>query len=227
VGLRWWLLVSVLFSAAAFAQLTVQRVPGRLGEQASTWNASPQPQSSWQAKKLVATTATAGLPSSFGSTVAPKSEFTLADVPPERLAATRKMLGELHARSNEEGAIVVDLPGDVLFDFDKHDLRADALPVLDRIVGLLDAFPARALVVGGHTDAKGSDAYNDALSQRRAESVRRYLAERDDVKTRIYDVRGFGKKRPVAPNVHSDGSDDPAGRQKNRRVEIVLRPIQS
>ena len=58
MGLRWWLLVSVLFSAAAFAQLTVQRVPGRLGEQASTWKASPQPQSSWQAKKLVATTAT-------------------------------------------------------------------------------------------------------------------------------------------------------------------------
>lgn len=208
--------------------LTLQRVPERLGEQASTWTESAQPVSTWQAKRLESTVTAAGPSSTFGSAAAPKSEFALADVPPERLEATKRMLVELHARSGEEGAVVVDLPGDVLFDFDRSELRADAFPVLDRVVALLAAFPSRAAVVDGHTDAKGGDAYNDALSRRRAESVQRYLAERDAAaKTRQYDVQGHGRRRPVAPNTRSDGSDDPAGRQKNRRVEIVLRSIQS
>lgn len=222
------LLAAVLCGASASAQaLTVQRVPARLGEQASTWNESLQPASTWRAKRLESTMAVAGPASTFGSAATPKSEFALADVPRERLEATRRMLGELQARPGARGAIIVDLPGDVLFDFDKSDLRADALPVLDRVVALLAAFPARGVAVGGHTDSKGSDEYNDALSRRRAESVHRYLAERDGIAARAYDVRGFGEKRPVAPNQHADGSDDPAGRQKNRRVEIVLDPVQS
>lgn len=225
------IVLSVVALCGAFASaqaLTVQRVPQRLGEQASTWDESPQPQSTWQVRNLETTMATDGPASTFGSAATPKSEFALADVPPERLEATKRTLGELHARPGDDGAVVVDLPGDVLFDFDKSDLRADALPVLDRVVALLAAFPARSAVIGGHTDAKGGDAYNEALSQRRAESVRRYLAERDAAAhARRYDVHGYGERRPVAPNAHPDGSDDPAGRQKNRRVEIVLKPVQS
>lgn len=227
--------LAVLLSSAAMCgvfacaqALTVQRLPQRLGEQASTWSESPQPASTWQARRLESAVAADGPASTFGAATTPESEFALADVAPERLEATKRTLGELHARSAEGDAVVVDLPGDVLFDFDQSDLRADALPVLDRVVALLAAFPARAAVVGGHTDAKGGDAYNDALSRRRAESVHRYLAERDAAASaRRYDVRGYGKRRPVAPNAHADGSDDPAGRQKNRRVEIVLKPIPS
>lgn len=216
---------AVLCGAFASAQaLTVQRVPQRLGEQASTWSESPQPASTWQAKRLESTMAADGPASTFGSATTPKSEFALADVAPERLEATKRTLGELHARPGDDGAVLVDLPGDVLFDFDKSDLRADAMPVLDRVVELLAAFPARAVAVGGHTDAKGGDAYNDALSLRRAQSVHRYLAAHDAATARSYDVRGFGRKQPVAPNAHADGSDDPAGRQRNRRVEIALRP---
>lgn len=227
MSLRIVLLAAALFGASAQAQLTVKRVPGKLGEQASSWAESPQPSSLWQEKGIASTTAKGGPASSLSAAAVPKSEFALADVPPERLEAARRMLGELSARADAQGAIVVDLPGDVLFDFDKYDLRADAVPVLDRIVGLLAEFPARSVAVGGHTDSKGDDAYNDVLSHRRAETVRRYLSERDAAKTRVFDVHGFGEKQPVAPNAHADGSDDPQGRQKNRRVEIVLRPVQS
>lgn len=221
------LLAAALSAAPVHAQLIVERVPTRLGERPSTWNESPQPPSLWQEKGIASATATGGPASSLAPAAVPKSEFALADVPPERLDATRKMLGELQARADARGAIVVDLPGDVLFDFDKYDLRADALPVLDRIVGLLAAFPARSVAVNGHTDSKGEDAYNDVLSRRRAETVHHYLHERDASPARAFDVRGFGEKEPVAPNTRADGSDDPQGRQKNRRVEIVLRPVQS
>lgn len=221
------LFAAVSFGASAQAQLIVERVPARLGEQASSWTESPQPQSLWQEKGIASTTTAGGPASTLAPAAVPKSEFALADVAPQRLDATRKMLSEFEARPDAQGAIVIDLPGDVLFDFDKYDLRADALPVLDRIVGLLAAFPARSVAVNGHTDSKGDDAYNDVLSRRRAETVHRYLHERDSAQARAFDVRGFGEKQPAAPNTHADGSDDPQGRQKNRRVEIVLRPVQS
>lgn len=225
--MRFVLFASALLGASAQAQLIVERVPARLGERASSWTVSPQPQSLWQEKGIASATVVGGPASTLAPAAVPKSEFALADVAPERLGATRKMLGELQARPDVQGAIVVDLPGDVLFDFDKYDLRADGLPVLDRVVGLLAAFPERSVAVKGHTDSKGEDAYNDVLSQHRAETVHRYLRERDSAQARAFDVRGFGEKQPVAPNTHADGSDDPQGRQKNRRVEIVLRPVQS
>lgn len=223
-----WLAALVLAGAAssAHADLVVRRVPERLGEQASRWSESPQPRSSWAARPIASGTSTGGPVSALASAATPASEFDLADVPPAKLAATRVLLGETNARSGDGGAIVIDLPGDVLFDFDKHDLRPDALATLDKLAALLGGFPERAVDVHGHTDAKGSDDYNDALSQRRAEAVHRYLADHDDSPRRRYETRGFGEKRPVAPNTHPDGSDDPQGRQKNRRVEVVLRAAQ-
>lgn len=225
---RHWMAALVFAGAAAsaHADLVVRRVPERLGEQASSWSESPQPQSSWAARPLASSTSTGGPASALAPAATPASEFNLADVPPEKLAATRALLGETNARSGADGAIVIDLPGDVLFDFDKHDLRPDALATLDKLAALLGNFPGRAVAVNGHTDAKGSDDYNDALSQRRAESVHRYLADHDAAAQRRYEVRGFGEKQPVAPNAHADGSDDPQGRQKNRRVEVVLRAAQ-
>lgn len=222
---RHWIatLACVAAIGAAHAQLQVRRVPERLGELASSWSESPQPQSTWTAKPIASTTATGGPVSTLAPAATPASEFDLADVPPAKLAATRALLDETNARSGADGAIVIDLPGDVLFDFDKHDLRPDALATLDRLVTLIGGFPRRAVAVEGHTDAKGSDDYNDALSLRRAEAVHRYLADHDASPQRSYDVRGFGEKRPVAPNAHADGSDDPQGRQRNRRVEVVLR----
>jgi len=223
--LRIALLVGVAVSASAHAQLQVSRVAEPLGDQPSTWTESAQPQSSWTAKPIASSTSSDGPDSAFASAAPPASQFDLADVPPSKLSATRTLLEETGARRGADGTIVIDLPGDVLFDFDRHDLRPDALVTLDRLVSLLGGFPQRAVAVEGHTDAKGSDDYNDALSLRRAESVRRYLADHDASPQRRYDVRGFGERRPVAPNAHADGSDDPQGRQRNRRVEVVLRPV--
>ncbi|HXG20665.1 MAG TPA: OmpA family protein [Methylomirabilota bacterium] len=109
---------------------------------------------------------------------------------------------------------------DVLFDFDKSEIRGDADAPLSAAVQYLKAarYPIR---IEGHTDSKGTDSYNQTLSEERAASVRRYLVQRGVDDARIRSV-GFGKSHPVASNTYADGSDDPDGRQKNRRVEIVL-----
>lgn len=73
-----------------------------------------------------------------------------------------------------------------------------------------------------HTDGKGSDAYNQKLSERRADSVRQWLGQKEGLAQVKMTTQGFGAARPVAPNTNKDGSDNPEGRQKNRRVEIVL-----
>lgn len=109
---------------------------------------------------------------------------------------------------------------DVLFDFDRAETREDAAPTLNTAAQYLNAVK-HIVRVEGHTDGKGADAYNQTLSEKRAASVRSYLARQGVDDTRLSSV-GFGETRPVAPNAHADGSDDPEGRQKNRRVEIVL-----
>jgi len=75
-------------------------------------------------------------------------------------------------------------------------------------------------MIEGHTDGKGSDTYNQALSERRAIAVRASLTERGLPLDHL-NIRGFGKTRPVAQNQFPDGADEPEGRQKNRRVEVV------
>jgi len=93
---------------------------------------------------------------------------------------------------------------------------------LDGLLAVLP--PDRRLVVRGHSDAAGSDAANLLQSRRRAEAVRAYLVSRGVAATRI-EVIALGERRPVAPNAHRDGSDDPVGRERNRRVEVeVLQP---
>ncbi len=138
-----------------------------------------------------------------------------AEVPKERLEQTRALLVELKARPTPEQAISIDLPADVLFDFDKAELRADAAPSLDKAAELIKSYATAPLSVLGHTDGKGTDAYNDALSLRRAEAVARALQ-------RQARVEGRGKREPLAPNTTPDGRDDPQGRQLNRRVQILI-----
>ena len=101
----------------------------------------------------------------------PQTILREAEVPKERLEQTRALLVELKARPTPEQAISIDLPADVLFDFDKADLRADAGPSLDKAAELIKSYASAPLTVLGHTDGKGTDAYNDALSLRRAEAV--------------------------------------------------------
>jgi len=109
---------------------------------------------------------------------------------------------------------------DFLFDFDRAEVRVEADPALAELSQRIAAAHKLAMVEG-HTDAIGTDSYNQRLSERRAEAVRSALVARGAV-DRDLVTRGFGKSKPIAPNQYPDGSDNADGRQKNRRVEVVI-----
>lgn len=110
---------------------------------------------------------------------------------------------------------------DALFEFDKATLTPDAEETLKALVPLLAKAGKKPMIIEGHTDAKGSGDYNQTLSEKRAVAVRDWLAAHGAAPAAT-PTRGWGERRPVAPNARPDGSDDPAGRQKNRRVEVIL-----
>ncbi|WP_428333031.1 OmpA family protein [Novosphingobium sp.] len=116
--------------------------------------------------------------------------------------------------------IVLEMPSDVTFAFNKHDIQPRFQPVLDAVAHTLTKYPATYIDVDGHTDAIGSQAYNQVLSEQRADTVASYLAQRSVVHARMH-VEGFGKTEPVASNATV------MGRAANRRVEIVLTPYVS
>jgi outer membrane protein OmpA-like peptidoglycan-associated protein len=122
-----------------------------------------------------------------------------------------------------ETEIRIDLSADVLFDFDKADIKKEAAPSLQKLATVIKANPGAKVVVEGHTDAKGADAYNQTLSEQRAASVKQWLVANAQANGANIATRGWGKTKPVAHNTKPDGSDDPEGRAKNRRVEIVVR----
>lgn len=115
---------------------------------------------------------------------------------------------------------VISLSDRVLFDFDKSDIRPDAAKVLDTLASALKTVHATSMEIRGHTDAKGSDGYNQSLLERRAQSVVAALRARDSAKEAT--AKGYGESQPVAPNTLK-GADNPGGRQLNRRVEIFVR----
>jgi outer membrane protein OmpA-like peptidoglycan-associated protein len=125
----------------------------------------------------------------------------------------------------EDGRLRFTLGADVLFDFDKARLRSEAEPVLRTLVQeVRERVGAATFAIEGHTDAKGGDGYNQKLSDRRAHSVRDWLVSHGGIAGNAVTMAGYGEARPVAPNQHPDGSDDPEGRQRNRRVEILVTP---
>lgn len=116
----------------------------------------------------------------------------------------------------------IELPADILFDFDKADIRPSAADALKKVAALLRERAKGGVRVEGHTDSKGNAPYNQKLSERRAEAVRKWLVEREGLSNIKFVTQGFGATRPKVPNTKPDGSDDPDGRQINRRVEIVF-----
>lgn len=137
----------------------------------------------------------------------------------EALSATLKDLG---AKVTEQ-EIRIELQADVLFDFDKADLKPEAIPSLQKVAAVINGYPNLPVRIEGHTDAKGADAYNMTLSEGRAASVRSWLVRNGSVDGGRITAYGRGETKPVAPNAKPDGTDDPEGRQKNRRVEITLK----
>ena len=135
----------------------------------------------------------------------------------ERDAARSRMRDALNqvveTRETARG-LIVNLP-DILFDFNKDQLKAEAKEKLSKVCGILTVAGGYNLVIEGHTDSKGSDEYNQSLSERRAKNVSTYLGacglKQDNITS-----QGFGKTQPIATN------DTAEGRQQNRRVEIVI-----
>ena len=144
----------------------------------------------------------------------------------EELARNRALIEELKrkqldVRETRRG-VVVNLP-DILFEFGRAELTYDAEAKVRDIADVLDrpGVRGRTIAVEGHTDSIGSDDYNQRLSERRAQAVADSLASSGIPDGRMR-VRGLGEKYPIAPNQTAGGQDDPAGRAKNRRVEVVI-----
>ncbi|MGH7358857.1 MAG: OmpA family protein [Candidatus Rokuibacteriota bacterium] len=120
-------------------------------------------------------------------------------------------------------SVIVTLPS-TFFAFDRFELDAKAQVVVDRIAQVLNNPRAanRTLLLEGHTDNLGTTAYNLTLSRNRVDAVARELIKQGLRSDRI-SVEAHGETRPLAPNRKPDGSDDPAARAKNRRVEALIR----
>jgi OOP family OmpA-OmpF porin len=146
-----------------------------------------------------------------------RAEADAARVDAELAAARerklREELADLQARETERGLELT--LGDILFDVDKATLKPGAMQDLYQLVTFLKEYPDRAVLVEGHTDSTGTDSYNLSLSERRAEAVRSFLVSNGIPPDRVLS-RGYGKDYPVA------GNDTSAGRQQNRRVDVVI-----
>jgi outer membrane protein OmpA-like peptidoglycan-associated protein len=114
------------------------------------------------------------------------------------------------------------LASDILFDFGRATIRPDARPALDRVTEIIRKNSGSRVSIEGFTDSIGTADSNLRLSDARAESVKHWLIEVEKLAGDGLGARGFGATRFAAPNTKPDGSDDPRGRQKNRRVEIVI-----
>jgi outer membrane protein OmpA-like peptidoglycan-associated protein len=125
----------------------------------------------------------------------------------------QRQLAELQAKQTERGMVLT--LGDVLFDTGAATLKPGADLALDRVSSFMRDNPETRLMIEGHTDSVGSDTYNEGLSQRRAEAVKTALVSRGIQSDRI-ETFGRGEAFPVATN------DSQAGRQQNRRVEIIF-----
>jgi outer membrane protein OmpA-like peptidoglycan-associated protein len=130
-----------------------------------------------------------------------------------QLASTQQQLADLQAKKTDRGMVVT--LGDVLFDTGQSSLKPGADLVMGRLATFLNANPQTKIMIEGHTDSRGSDAYNDELSERRARAVADALSVRGVTQDSVRTM-GRGKAFPVASN------DTPEGRQQNRRVEIIF-----
>ena len=115
----------------------------------------------------------------------------------------------------EDDRLIVTFKDAILFDFDSDVLRPEALQNLRQMADVLVEYPETNLIVIGHTDNIGSDLYNQRLSERRASSVKNYLASNDVRRSRL-TARGYGETAPVESNASADG------RAQNRRVEVQI-----
>ena len=109
----------------------------------------------------------------------------------------------------------------IYYDFNKYDIRPDAAQELDKLVTILEDNPHIKIELSSHTDSVDTERYNLMLSQKRAESAVEYIVSQGIDPARLL-AKGYGESRPIAPNTNPDGTDNPEGRQKNRRTEFRI-----
>ncbi|WP_176446473.1 OmpA family protein [Lentibacillus sp. CBA3610] len=162
----------------------------------------------------------------------PKSEFNITqmsfgsiffkssmDIDSSFEKEVMETLTEFNAVGTEDGAKLT-LPEDILFAFDSSELRSEADEAIGQLVQVIDTTDDEVIIVG-HTDSKGEDSYNQELSEDRANAVLDALADKGVEEGRM-TAEGKGASEPIAQNTNNDGSDNPEGRQKNRRVEVTV-----
>jgi outer membrane protein OmpA-like peptidoglycan-associated protein len=120
------------------------------------------------------------------------------------------------------------VPHDALFDFGKHNIKPEAEPALREAADYITQYkdpgnPGFRVHITGHTDSKGDPAHNKVLSKQRAEAVSLWLIAHKFVDAADVTTHGEGASQPLAPNKRPDGSDDPVGRARNRRVEVLVK----
>jgi outer membrane protein OmpA-like peptidoglycan-associated protein len=131
----------------------------------------------------------------------------------QKAGELQRQLDLLHAKPADRGLVLT--LGDVLFTSGRADLKPGAMGNLKKLVYFLDKNPDRRAAIHGYTDGVGSEGYNQGLSERRANSVMAYLAAHGIDSTRL-SASGMGRSDPIA------GDDSGAGRQQNRRVEVII-----
>jgi outer membrane protein OmpA-like peptidoglycan-associated protein len=153
--------------------------------------------------------------------VGARSRLAPADLVVSQVDRITETLREFDA-TQVDGGFRLTLPDSILFDFGSDELRLDHSPTLSLIAEVLAFYEDAQVIVVGHTDSVGSDSANQALSERRAQSVVEVLVSDQGIAADRLSAEGRGGSEPVAENTNPDGSDNPEGRQLNRRVEIVV-----
>ena len=141
-----------------------------------------------------------------------------ANVSQQQASELQRQLEILQARPTDRGLVLT--LGDTLFATGKSELKSGATVNLDRLTAFMTEYPQRTAAIEGFTDSMGSEEYNQDLSQRRADAVKGYLV-RQGVETSRLSSAGRGENSPVADN------ESAAGRQQNRRVEVIISQARS
>ncbi len=136
----------------------------------------------------------------------------------EQALAEEQRRNEMQVERLRDQSLKIDISNEVSFDFDSAAIKPSFRPSLDKVAGVLQRYPKTIVHVVGHTDSTGSESYNQQLSERRAESVIGYFTQQGVSQSRLVAI-GKGETEPRADN------DTEAGRQLNRRVEIIVKPV--
>ena len=157
-----------------------------------------------------------------GAVVGGVAGAAIGDYMDKQEAEMRQALADVETASiqRDQEILMITFKSDVFYDVNSAVLKAGAYDEINRVATVLNRYPQTRVLVEGHTDSTGGEAYNQALSERRADSVRVALVSAGVSNARI-DAIGFGESKPVATN------DNPAGRQLNRRVRIVITPVEA